>query len=687
MSSTGTSVSVMPLPWRCRRQQPCRCLGELLPAVCFLVLLFSPSSQTSRAMWKEIVKFQGSLTASETPTCAIQTERRERERDHKGRGENTPIAKTAQMEIVRQAEGRVTADKIPQCSVQPLGSVVVRFNAFLSTTTVTVTVAKIPEAPVSGRADNNRAERQPGQVSRSISHNRDGRGPSNPYSNIGPGAQEHSKAFGDYKEAGPASVDTANVTSPETSSNTSVSVGQSVNSTHSRGPGDDGQLSVDSILCEYYSPWSKWRPCNRKCEQSRMRRCQRPEHCGQTWLKENRTCQRKRGACSTFSYRTVGFRRRNRLIERVLYDVLYTDWSDWGPCTRSCRQRRRRKCTVRDVCHNSFIQETRRCTAPGSRCQRRYSLRPSSTIDDEDYGASPERDVTNTTSSAAKPQSGHSAAQATKKKKKAKDTKDGPGSKESPAKSFHDLQDTCGQRPPGTRGSYRVVGGQEAQRLSWPWQAAILTRWEEQYCAGTLVAPQWVLTAAHCVRKKNRKRRLVMFEGSEDDIRPDKDFPHPEFDYHTITNDIALVHLRHPVKDRSQVRYACLPDRDDFTPDRGALCYILGWGKTRNTHLFGAETLHEAQVPLVNRKRCQKVFDYHINKTQVCAGYRKGGIDSCAGDSGGPLLCPKTTGGVTRWHLTGITSYGEGCGRRGKYGIYTKVASYLDWIKDTIDSF
>ena len=180
---------------------------------------------------------------------------------------------------------------------------------------------------------------------------------------------------------------------------------------------------------------------------------------------------------------------------------------------------------------------------------------------------------------------------------------------------------------------------------------------------------------------------LQMFEGSEDDIRPDKEFPHPDFDYATITNDIALVRLKTPLAERSHPGYACLPG-PDFSPDRGSLCYILGWGKLRNTHIYGAETLHEAEVPLVNSRRCQKVFEYDINNaTQLCAGYRRGGTDACAGDSGGPLLCPRTTGGVTRWYLTGITSYGEGCGRRGKYGIYTNVTSYLPWIAETMRSF
>lgn len=119
-------------------------------------------------------------------------------------------------------------------------------------------------------------------------------------------------------------------------------------------------------------------------------------------------------------------------------------------------------------------------------------------------------------------------------------------------------------------------------------------------------------------------------------------------------------------------------------PDSDALCFILGWGKRKNTHIFGTDTLHEVQVPLVSHKQCQKVFDYDIMQTQLCAGYRHGRKDSCAGDSGGPLLCPKTVSGVTRWYLVGITSYGEGCGRPGKYGIYTKVSSYLDWIQNTM---
>lgn len=78
------------------------------------------------------------------------------------------------------------------------------------------------------------------------------------------------------------------------------------------------------------------------------------------------------------------------------------------------------------------------------------------------------------------------------------------------------------------------------------------------------------------------------------------------------------------------------------------------------------------------------MFDYVITSHQVCAGFKKGGKDSCAGDSGGPLLCNYDDKSTNRYVLYGVTSYGEGCGRKGKYGIYTKVSTYRDWIEKTI---
>ncbi|RWS18864.1 Chymotrypsinogen B-like protein [Leptotrombidium deliense] len=64
----------------------------------------------------------------------------------------------------------------------------------------------------------------------------------------------------------------------------------------------------------------------------------------------------------------------------------------------------------------------------------------------------------------------------------------------------------------------------------------------------------------------------------------------------------------------------------------------------------------------------------------LCAGYERGRVDSCAGDSGGPLLFTKRN----KWFIYGITSFGEGCGRRGKYGIYAKLTNYVKWIRKTI---
>ena len=146
-----------------------------------------------------------------------------------------------------------------------------------------------------------------------------------------------------------------------------------------------------------------------------------------------------------------------------------------------------------------------------------------------------------------------------------------------------------------------------------------------------------------------------------------------------LQGDIALLVLPRPVRFvNKHINAACLPGPNEVFR-AGTYCTITGWGKLHEAkHSKQPRFLQEAYIPLVSRSTCWNAYQGGIYPTQVCAGYKKGGVDSCQGDSGGPLVCSRKDGS---WVLLGITSFGRGCARAGMYGVYTDTRKYLQWIR------
>lgn len=186
------------------------------------------------------------------------------------------------------------------------------------------------------------------------------------------------------------------------------------------------------------------------------------------------------------------------------------------------------------------------------------------------------------------------------------------------------------------------------------------------------------------MRVRLGEHNIKQREGTEIESSVKDFYPYPKFDYQTVLHDIALIKLEKEIPMTNVTNIACLPKRG-LSLKQATLCTTIGWGRTTITSLKGSDALQEVNIPIVRKKKCKKAFSFTINKSQICAGYKKGRKDACVGDSGGPLMCPlRTKDGNIRWYVYGVTSYGEGCGEKGKYGLYTNVAKYLKWIKKTI---
>ncbi|XP_037673594.1 plasminogen-like [Choloepus didactylus] len=140
--------------------------------------------------------------------------------------------------------------------------------------------------------------------------------------------------------------------------------------------------------------------------------------------------------------------------------------------------------------------------------------------------------------------------------------------------------------------------------------------------------------------------------------------------------DMALLKLKSPAIITDKVIPACLPTANYVVADRTE-CYITGWGETQGTS--GAGFLKEAQLPVIENKVCNRLeyLNGRVRSTELCAGQLSGGTDSCQGDSGGPLVCFE----MDKYILQGVTSWGLGCARPNKPGVYVRVSRFVTWIE------
>ncbi|XP_056266522.1 vitamin K-dependent protein C isoform X2 [Pseudoliparis swirei] len=230
-----------------------------------------------------------------------------------------------------------------------------------------------------------------------------------------------------------------------------------------------------------------------------------------------------------------------------------------------------------------------------------------------------------------------------------------------------------------------MVGGEVGKKGESPWQALLLDARGSFRCGGVLIHENWVLTAAHCLEHSFRFRvRLGDYErhrdeGTEVTLKVAKAFRHPQYDSRTVDNDIALLRLQTPAPFSQYVVPACLPGRDmaeRVLHLNGTVTVVTGWGKQDMNDTAFSSALNVIRVPLVERDLCSRQMTHNISDNVLCAGVLGQRADACEGDSGGPMVALYRD----TWFLVGLVSWGEGCGRTDKLGVYTKVSNYNQWI-------
>lgn len=251
----------------------------------------------------------------------------------------------------------------------------------------------------------------------------------------------------------------------------------------------------------------------------------------------------------------------------------------------------------------------------------------------------------------------------------------------------------------------RIVGGRKSRPGEFPFQVRlnIRSRRGSGICGGIVLDENHILTAAHCVTgcvshylttttiDKSEVLATVgdhaiKAQDGEQDVEIERITPHEKYDacnFYANDNDIAIVKTSTKLNFRftndgyGSINRPCLPKNSTLSYKDGESVIVSGWGVTRENSGALSNILRFVSIPVVNNSKCQEVYGTRVTDSHVCAGFQAGGKDSCQGDSGGPLVRIVDN----KYELVGIVSFGYGCAQPGAFGVYTRVASYLDWIK------